>query len=258
MSFDKFAIDSAYDSIAVTQTTSPWVVGDGGSSLTIDAVSLDIRALTNADVVTVEQGTSPWVVSGTVELGATTLAALETINAVQSGSWEVSLSSASLAALETIELGATTLAALENITVDGTVELGSTTLAALESITVVASALDIRSLAFATDKVDVSGSSISTLEGAYSAWQAPADLAVTDSAGGTEIAATPLTGRVRIVVQNIGAKDCRIGPDNTLTATKGQLLKRGNSYEMILNDTANIFAIGVGGATTVCFAEYKF
>jgi hypothetical protein len=39
-------------SVAVTQSTSPWVVGDGGGSLTVD---------------------------GTVELGATTLAALETI-----------------------------------------------------------------------------------------------------------------------------------------------------------------------------------
>lgn len=35
-----------------------------------------IRALTNADVVTVEQGTSPWVVSGTV-------------NAAQSGTWNI-------------------------------------------------------------------------------------------------------------------------------------------------------------------------
>lgn len=54
-------------SVAVTQSTSPWVIGDGGGSITVD---------------------------GTVELGAT-----------------------SLAALETIELGATTLAALESITV---------------------------------------------------------------------------------------------------------------------------------------------
>ncbi len=53
--------------VGVTQSTSPWVIGDGGGSITVD---------------------------GTVELGAT-----------------------SLAALETIELGATTLAALESITV---------------------------------------------------------------------------------------------------------------------------------------------
>jgi hypothetical protein len=45
--------------------------------------------------------------------------------------------------------------------VDGsTVELGATTLAALENITVNATDLDIRDLAFATDKVDVTGSVI--------------------------------------------------------------------------------------------------
>jgi len=82
--------------------------------------------------------------SGTVELGTTTLAALENISATVSG---------------TVELGATTLSALENIgvtgtvtvqdgggsitvdgsvsaTVSGTVELGATTLSALENTTV--------------------------------------------------------------------------------------------------------------------------
>lgn len=90
------------DEVTVYQGTSPWVVS---------ATNLDIRDLVFAtdkvDVsgssvsisgsVAVTQSTSPWVVSGTVELGAT-----------------------SLAALETIELGATTLAALENITVSAT------------------------------------------------------------------------------------------------------------------------------------------
>lgn len=70
-----------------------------------------------------------------------------------------------------------------SITVDGTVELGATTLAALESITVQngagasavniqdggnsitvdATNLDVRDLAFATDKVDVSGSSVTAV-----------------------------------------------------------------------------------------------
>ena len=34
--------------VAVTQSTSPWVVGDGGGSLTVDAVNLDIRDLVAA------------------------------------------------------------------------------------------------------------------------------------------------------------------------------------------------------------------
>jgi hypothetical protein len=35
-------------SVAVTQSTSPWVIGDGGGSITVDAVNLDIRDLTAA------------------------------------------------------------------------------------------------------------------------------------------------------------------------------------------------------------------
>lgn len=34
--------------VAVTQSTSPWVIGDGGGSITVDAVNLDIRDLTAA------------------------------------------------------------------------------------------------------------------------------------------------------------------------------------------------------------------
>jgi len=34
------------DNIEVTQGTSPWVIGDGGSSITVDASDLDIRDLT--------------------------------------------------------------------------------------------------------------------------------------------------------------------------------------------------------------------
>lgn len=70
-------------SISVTQGTSPWVIGDGGGSITVDAVDLDIRDLAFA--------TDKVDVSGsTVELGATTLAALETITVNQGTSpWVV-------------------------------------------------------------------------------------------------------------------------------------------------------------------------
>jgi hypothetical protein len=51
--------------------------------------------------------------------------------------------------------------ATDKVDVSGSsVELGATTLAALENITVSATDLDIRDLAFATDKVDVTGSEV--------------------------------------------------------------------------------------------------
>lgn len=80
-------------------------------------------------------------VSGTVALDATTLAALESVQAAVTGT--VGLDPATLAALEdivvsgTVALDATTLAALESVTaaVTGTVALDAATLAALESVT---------------------------------------------------------------------------------------------------------------------------
>lgn len=48
--------------VAVTQSTSPWVIGDGGGSITVDAVDLDIRDLSSAT---------------------------DSVSAVQSGSWTV-------------------------------------------------------------------------------------------------------------------------------------------------------------------------
>ena len=71
------------DEITVFQGTDPWIIGDGGGSITVDAVDLDIRDLAFAtdsvdvsgsevsldaatlaalETVTVEQGTSPWVI----------------------------------------------------------------------------------------------------------------------------------------------------------------------------------------------------
>lgn len=77
--------------ITVNQGTSPWVIGDGGGSITVDANNLDIRDLVFAtdkvDVsgsavsitgtVAVTQSTSPWVVSDAA-LANTAVTALAT------------------------------------------------------------------------------------------------------------------------------------------------------------------------------------
>lgn len=46
--------------VAVTQSTSPWVIGDGGSSITVDAVNLDIR-----DLAAATDTVSAWTKDGT-------------------------------------------------------------------------------------------------------------------------------------------------------------------------------------------------
>lgn len=43
-----WTIDSITNAVTVNQGTSPWVIGDGGGSITVDAVDLDIRDLTAA------------------------------------------------------------------------------------------------------------------------------------------------------------------------------------------------------------------
>ena len=141
-------LDVPYLPIGGTVTVNqPVAVTDNNGSLTVDGT------------VTALQGTTPWQISkdanansdsnrifvnasGTVELGATTLSALENITV----SGTVELGATTLSALETVNatvsgtvaLDTATLSALENIsaTVSGTVELGATTLSALETVTV--------------------------------------------------------------------------------------------------------------------------
>lgn len=168
----------------------------------------------------------------------------------------------------TVELGATTLAALESITVVATdldirnlafatdkvdasgsvVALDSTTLAALENITVSASNLDIRDLTFATDKVDASGSTvelgattlaaletITVLQGT-SPWVVSGSITVSDAAlANTAIAtasnplgvdataenlvASPLANRKYLYAYNNGNKSAFIGASGVTAAT---------------------------------------
>lgn len=68
----RVAVDAFTGTVPVTQSTTPWVVGDGGGSLTVDGT------VAISGTVAVTQSTSPWVVSGTVA-------------ATQSGTWNVNV-----------------------------------------------------------------------------------------------------------------------------------------------------------------------
>lgn len=87
--------------VAATQSTSPWVVGDGGGSLTVDGT------------VAVTQTTTPWVVgdgggSLTVDNNGTFV-----VQAAQSGAWSVAVNNAAGASAVNIQDGG------NSITVDG-------------------------------------------------------------------------------------------------------------------------------------------
>jgi hypothetical protein len=148
---------------------------------------------------------TPLPVSGTVELGSTSLAALESITV--NG---------------TIEMGATSLAALENVTVGGTLELGATSLAALESVSAVGPLTNSELRAVA---VPVAATSVDL--------GAQADAAATTDTGSFSILAflkrgmqnwTTLLGRVPPLVSaapatNSAAMPVRVAGQDTLTCS---------------------------------------
>jgi hypothetical protein len=156
-------------------------ITDNGSSITVDAVNLDIRDLVFASDKVDASGS-------TVALDAPTLAALESIT-VQNGAGGSAVN---------IQDGGNT------ITVDGTVELGATTLAALESITVQngagasavniqdggnsltvdATDLDIRDLNAATDSIK---SQLADGSGTYYSATNPIPVAVSNNNIGSEV-----------------------------------------------------------------------
>jgi hypothetical protein len=153
-----------------------------------------------------------------------------------------------------------------SITVDGAVTVSATDLdirslvfatdkvdVSGSSITVTATDLDIRDLAFATDKVDVSGSSVLTTPDAYDIWQTSV---VSASTTVGEIAATPLSNRLNMLIQNLGNADVYIGEDNTVVVGTGVKVPKGGSAEFLFGANANIWAITSSGTADLRIAEF--
>ena len=127
------------DPIAVTQSTSPWVISRNstanGTGNRIYVSTDGTVSLSDATLTALENINA--TVTGTVALDSATLTALETIsvNATQVGTWTVGLSQASLDALENTTV---TISGTPNVNIgtNGTVSLSDATLTALETITV--------------------------------------------------------------------------------------------------------------------------
>ncbi len=121
------------------------------------------------------------------------------------------------------------------------------------SFAVTATNLDIRDLLFASDSVDVSGSSVLTSPNAVSTWKSTAET-VTNTAG--ELVSTPLAGRSKIIIQNLGTQDIYIGPDNAVTTVNGTKIPKGSSFTIDFEDDANVFAITGASTSDVRISEY--
>lgn len=120
------------------------------------------------------------------------------------------------------------------------------------SITVDAVNLDIRDLVFATDKVDVSGSVVSSTPAGASA-SAYGATSVTTTA--TDLIATDLSGRVQVMLQNVGSKDVYVGSNSSVTTSNGILLAPGSSMVLDADDTINVHGITASGTASVRYFE---
>ena len=122
-----------------------------------------------------------------------------------------------------------------------------------DSVTAVATDFDIRDLAFATDSVTAhQGGTWSFQLDNMSSWQTSAASATSTA---SELAATPLTGRSKVIIQNLGNADVYIGPTSGVTTANGVLLPKGSSFDYPFDETANIFAITGGGTSDIRVLE---
>lgn len=200
--------------LASDQTAIP--ITDNGGSVTIDGTVGVSGTVTISGTVTANVGTGTQPVSGTVEIGATSLAALETISVANfpatqavsgtvtanagTGTMNVSVQNASIPVTD--NGGSLTIDGSVSVSnfpatqpISGTVDLGTTTLTALESITVQngagASAVNIQD----------GGNSI-TIDGSVSVSNFPATQPVS---GTVELGTTSLTALETISVANFPA-----------------------------------------------------
>ena len=120
------------------------------------------------------------------------------------------------------------------------------------SLTVDAINLDIRDLVFATDKVDVSGSVITSAP--YGAAAAVyGNKSVTSTA--TKIITSNLASRISVIVQNLGSKDMFFGDDSSVTTSLGVRVGAGQSLELGWGPSVDLYAITASGTADVRYLE---
>lgn len=143
--------------------------------------------------------------------------------------------------------------ATDKVDVSGsTVELGATSLAALESITVTATNLDIRDLTFAADKVDVSGSAVTFTPTLYTAIKNSAETVTTTAA---QVLSTPLADRKEVTIQNEGSQDVYIGSSGSVTTSNGIKISKASSATYLIPASVDIFMVASSGSQSVRFLE---
>lgn len=252
---------AALESITVQNGAGASAVNiqDGGNSITVDAVNLDIRDLAFAtDKVDVS--------------GSTILVALNSEHAEDSASADGDIGQLILAVrhdADTSLVGA-----------DG--DYGALQLDSLGRLKVAADISVVNGFEKAEDAAHSSGDiggyvlsvrqdtlSASAGDGDYqsfktdalgriyanNAHQTMANAAVSVLVTATDLAATDLANRKRILIQNLGTKKIYIGKDNTVTTSNGIELFAGASMELDIGAGVNVHAISSSGTQDVRVME---
>lgn len=162
------------------------------------------------------------------------------ISALQAGTWSV----------DAVQSGTWNIGTVSTIT---------------NAVTVTATALDIRALT-ASDVVTAnqggtwtvaatqSGTwTVGTTQAGFASWKVSAAAPTTSAA---QLVSTPLTGRVRIIIENNGGQTVYLGTTNAVTSSNGLVLPKGSDVEMDLAAGAQIWAIAASGTGDLRISEF--
>lgn len=153
-------------------------------------------------------------------------------------------------------------AAGQALAIDGS---GYLTVNANGDFNVTATDLDIRDLTHVSDSVKVGDGTdflainadgsinVASIQAGLATWQTSVVSASTTAA---EIAATPLSNRKKMIVQNLGNNDVYIGEDNTVTTSSGIKLPKGSSLEFEFGEAANIWCITASSTADLRVSEH--
>ena len=138
---------------------------------------------------------------------------------------------------------------------DGSGNAISSTAGALDVNIASGADFDIRDLSHTQDSIKIGdGTDFMTVntDGSINTKAAapsnPKTSVVTAGVAAVEIAATPLSERTRILVQNNGSKDVFFGEANTVTTANGMRIPRGASMELPYGAAANLWVISSAAA----------
>lgn len=102
--------------------------------------------------------------------------------------------------------------------------------------------------------VNADGSiNVQSAEAGYGNWKVST---ATVGLSEVQLVSTPLTGRLRVEIQNLGTKDIWIKEVTGVSTANGLKIPKGSSYEQALDAGSSIFAISDGASADLRIAEY--